>query len=286
MAEIGLEEYMNCVLVQAGQRPAFLIQPADYREATSNDPKTKAKVSAIKRFFPDLIISNIKGEALVSKRAFSEDNFRKNQDMGDALGYPCAAEYEYTLMHKNEPDVSISVEVTMTDGTTLQILANACKDDSKFDQFVGFAASAEAVLKADPRLLGRVVSVSAVKKVSVPAKFILQKLIRGEALNSDEEHGLRNEIWNMGWEDGDALLEYNYEFNNPVHRGILITLLTNTMNDPLEPFYPLTRHAEYRAITIRMRRWSRELRRVLNESRITPLAGGGGRQRKTRKVRR
>ena len=59
MSEIGLEEYINCVLVNTDVRPAFLIQPADYREATSNDPKTRAIVSAIRRTFPDLIVSSV-----------------------------------------------------------------------------------------------------------------------------------------------------------------------------------------------------------------------------------
>jgi hypothetical protein len=281
VAEIGLEEYMNCVLVQAGVRPAFLIQPADYREATSNDPKTRAKVSAIQRFFPALIISIINGEALVSKRTWTEAEFKKNQDMGDALGYPCAAEYEYTLTHKDEPVVVIQVVVAMEDGARLQIMANACKDAAKFDRFVALAGAAERALKADARL--KVASVTAEKEVTVPVKYILQKLIRGEALNDDEEGGLRNEIWNMGWEDGNAMSEYKYEFNNPVHRGILMMLMTYAKEDPMAPFYPLQRHAEHREVTVRMRRWSRELRRVLNESRLTPLAGG---QRKTRRSRR
>jgi hypothetical protein len=279
VSEIGLEEYMNCVLVQANVRPAFLIQPADYSEATSNDPKTAAKVAAIRRFFPDLVVSNINGEALVSQRAWTEAEFKRNQDMGDALGYPCAAEYEYTLTHKNEPVVAIQVVVAMEDGARLQIMANVCKDASKFERFVELAAAAERALKADARL--KVASVTAEKAVTVPVKYILQKLIRGEALNDDEEGGLRNEIWNMGWEDGDAMSEYKYEFNNPVHRGILIMLMTYAKEDPMAPFYPLQRHAEHREVTVRMRRWSRELRRVLNESR---LAVGG--RRRTRRARR
>lgn len=279
MSEIGLEEYMNCVLLQANVRPAFLIQPADYKEATSNDPKTRAIVSAIRRTFPDLVVSIINGEALVSKRAWTEAEFKKNQDMGEALGYPCAAEYEYTLTHKDEPVVSIQVYVTMEDGERLQIMANACKDASKFDRFVALAAAAERVLKADALLLGKVASVTAEKDVTVPVKFILQKLIRNEELNKDEQHGMRNEIWNMGFEDDDALTHYQYELNNPVHRGILITLMTYAKNDPLEPFYPLQHHIEHSGIIAKMRRWSRELIRVLNESR---LAGRGGARRQIR----
>lgn len=273
LSEIGLEEYMNCVLVRSDVRPAFLIQPADYREVTSNNTITQRKVNAIKLFFPELIISTINGEALISKRAYTEADFQKNQDMGEALGYPCAADYEYTLTHKNEPDVAIHINAIMTDGTSLQILANACKDDSKFPQFVALASAAETVLKADPRLTGKILSVVVKKQVTVPVKYLLQKLIRNEPLNKDEEYTLRNQIWNMGWEDNNAMTQYKYEFNNPVHRGILITLMTHVREDPMEPFYPLQSHAEYPAHIIKMKRWSRELRRVLNESKLM-IAGG------------
>ena len=280
VSEIGLDEYMNCVLVQSAVRPAFLIQPVDYREHTSNDPKTKRKLDAIKLAFPELIISIIHGEALVSKRAYVEEDFKKNQDMGEALGYPCAADYEYTLTHKHEPDVTIHINAIMTDGTSLQILGNACKDDSKFAEFEALAAAAETALKADPRLTGKLASVLVKKNVTVPVKYLLQKLIDNRELNEDEEKNLRNQIWNMGWEDGNAMTDYKYEFNNPVHRGILITLMTYVREDPMEPFYPLTRHAEYHAHLIKMRRWSRELRRVLNESK---LVVAGGRRRRTRR---
>jgi hypothetical protein len=283
VSEIGLDEYMNCVLVQSDVRPAFLIQPVDYREINNSYPKTKRKLDAIKLTFPDLIISIIKGEALISKRAYTEEDFKKNQDMGEALGYPCADEYEYTLMHKNEPDVAIYVTATMTDGTSLQLLANACKDDSKVAQFEALAVAAERVLKADPLLTGKLASVVVKKNVTIPVKYILQKLIRNEALNEDEEFNLRNQIWNMGWEDGNAMSDYKYEFNNPVHRGILMTLMTYVKEDPMEPFYPLHNRQEWIGVVTRMRRWSRELRRVLNESKLWVA---GGRRRRTRRNQR
>lgn len=280
VSEIGLDEYMNCVLVQSDVRPAFLIQPVDYREINTSYPKTKRKLDAIKLTFPELIISIINGEALISKRAYVEEDFKKNQDMGEALGYPCAADYEYTLTHKHEPDVTIHINAIMTDGTSLQILGNACKDDSKFVEFEELAAAAETALKADPRLTGKLASVVVKKNVTVPVKYLLQKLIDNRELNEDEEKNLRNQIWNMGWEDGNAMTDYKYEFNNPVHRGILITLMTHVREDPMEPFYPLHNRQEWIGVVTRMRRWSRELRRVLNESK---LVVAGGRRRRTRR---
>ena len=40
----------NLRLVQENVRPAMLIQPADYKEATGNDPRTKSILDSIRRW--------------------------------------------------------------------------------------------------------------------------------------------------------------------------------------------------------------------------------------------
>jgi hypothetical protein len=52
--KIGIENVLNSILVNENIRPAMLIQPADYGEATGNDPETKSIVNEIKTYFPDL----------------------------------------------------------------------------------------------------------------------------------------------------------------------------------------------------------------------------------------
>lgn len=273
VSQIGLDEYMNCVLVQHDVRPAFLIQPADYREATSKDPKTKKKILAIQEIFPELVISIINGEALVSKKAYTSSNFRENKDMGDALGYPCADDYAYTLEHKDEPSVGISIYVTLKDEKPIQLLANACKDEKKTEHFTVLARKADAVFKSDPRLKDRIVSVDARVDHIVPTKFVLQKLLRNEKLNENEEYQLRNEIANLGFQDENYLADYEYQFNNPTHRGILISLMTLTMNNPMEPFWPLQFRREGAKVDAINNQWGVELVRVLNETRDSKAGG-------------
>ena len=40
--KIGTNELINAILVENNVRPAMLIQPADYTEATGKDKKTKS----------------------------------------------------------------------------------------------------------------------------------------------------------------------------------------------------------------------------------------------------
>ena len=181
-------------------------------------------------------------------------------------GYPCASEYEHIRANPDEPSVSIDINVTTTDGLVLQLFANACKDLRTFDRFERLAAKAETVLKADPRLARIVASVTAETEVLIPTSYIIQKLVRNESLDEDEERCMRNAIWNLGFEDDDAMAHYDFDLGNPVHRGILITLMTYADNDPIEPFYPLQNHAEYPRFTYMMQRWSLALQRSLNDS--------------------
>jgi len=37
--DLNIDIILNCILVNEGVRPAMLVQPADYNEATHNDPK-------------------------------------------------------------------------------------------------------------------------------------------------------------------------------------------------------------------------------------------------------
>ena len=51
--EIGLNEYINAVLVQNDGRPAFMIQPSDYNEKKKTDKITLKKLENIKKYFPE-----------------------------------------------------------------------------------------------------------------------------------------------------------------------------------------------------------------------------------------
>lgn len=275
---IGLELYANCILVQAGVRDAFLIQPADYDEAVSTDPKTAQKLAVIQAEFPELIQSVIHDETLISKKSFSEADVRKSADMGKILGYPCADEYAYTLSHPDEVKVGISIDVHMKPPLEeLQILAYVCRDDSKFPQAERFAKACEQVLKADPLLSTVVKSVSATKTVHAPTKFYINKLLQNEQLTQDDRHEVENILWNLNLLN---VSEYNYDLTNPVHRGMLIALLSIYDNDPMEPFFPLQYRPESDTVDAIYADWGNELKRIFD------LPAKGGKRKTLRKNKR
>jgi len=267
---IGLDVYMNCVLVKAGLRNAMLIQPADYKEVVSTDSITAGKLKALQKVLPELIQSNIGGETIISKKPYTDDDVKTPEDMGKILGFPCAGEYEYTLDHPDEPKSSISVEVNLKPGgntDSTQIIAYVCKDDKTYPDAVLFAKKAENILKSDP-IVGKIVdSVIAIKNTTMPPKYFINQLINNKPLNEDEQSEIMNYVWNLGLENASV---YNCNFKNPVHRGILIGLLSVYDNNPLEPFFPLQYRPEGKKVDEINTKWDVALQDIFS----TPTVGG------------
>lgn len=277
---IGLDVYMNCVLVREGLRNAMLIQPADYNEAMSSDPKTAARLKAIKKAFPTLVQSEISGETLISKKAYADTDIKTDADMGAILGFPCAGEFRYTLNHPDEPKTGINIVVSLKPGgddTSVQIVAYMCKDDKTYNDALAFAAKAEKILKADV-VVGKIVaSVTALKDTMMPPKYLIAKLLSNKPLADEDKHQIVNYIWNLSLENSP---NYNFDFKNPVHRGILIGLLSIYDNNPLSPFYPLQYRPESNRVEEITAKWDRALYGIF----ATAATAGG--KRGTRKTKR
>jgi len=278
---LSLDLIINCILVKTGVRNAFLIQPADYGEALSSDAKTSEILKYISRYFPELIQSNISGETLISKIAYRYADIKTDADMGKIIGYPCAEEYQNVLNRKDEQSFSISIDVKLKPGyntDNIQILVYRCRDLKTLKYSQRFAKDCEHVLKADPDIGIIIDSVDAVDRSIVPIKFLINKLLRKEEITEEEDYEIKNHIWNLGFDD-HPIAKYKYDYNNSVHRGLLIGILTLCNNNPMEPFWPLQHRKEQKAVDKINIMWADDLLQAFTESNIK--RGG----RKSRKIR-
>ena len=168
VSKIGVEELVNCVLVQAGIRNAFLLQHIDYGENSPNNPESRRKLAGIRKYFPDLKQSPSVQGMILSKNTYTWDESHNETDMGRILGFPCRYEFDYIIRHPEEPSVTIEIIVHLKPGgdkDRVQIIVYRCRDLSHFPEAVTFAKEAEEVLKNDP-LVGRIIeSVEARKSI-------------------------------------------------------------------------------------------------------------------------
>jgi hypothetical protein len=110
----------------------------------------------------------------------------------------------------------------------------------------------------------------------MPPKYLIQKLLSKSQLSISDQEETINYIWNLGLENANS---YNYDFTNPVHRGIIVGLLSVYDNNPNEPFYPLQYRKESKAVDEIVAKWDGALQDIFKQK-------GGKRKQSTRKSKR
>lgn len=269
------EEYLNAFLVHVGLRPAMLLQPADYKEATSTDPISARKLASLAAAFPDLVFSKIGSETLIAKRAYTDAEIPSDVAMGRILGYPCAD--EFAGLDPDEERTGIEIIVVLRSGQRFQIVSYVCKDESHVPTAVHFAVAAEAAFRSDPRLSAIIDRVEARHRTDRGPTYFINRLLAKAPLSEEDKGQLVNHIWNLGLEHAGG---YAYDFENPVHRGILIGLLSFCKHDPSTPFFPLQDRPEYAAVMGITAKLDTELERIFAAPRT------GGRRNTRRRLRR
>ena len=227
----------NLKLVQENVRPAMLIQPADYKEATGKDPNTKSILDSIRLRYPDLILSEqyetYQG-IIVSKQSY-EGQYISSERMGEILGYPCFREFHQTPLY------SIHVNVHTTNGM-VELFANGSTSDST-EAFQVFAEQATQVLQQDLSFQ----RIEVVVHPLVPTQSLIDHILEERELTLSELDHLQNVLFNFGFSfELQMYVMDHVQYHNPVHRGILLSLLVREMNDTLSPFFPLQKYPKQR----------------------------------------
>lgn len=226
----------NLRLVQENVRPAMLIQPADYKEATGNDPRTKSILDSIRLRYPDLLLSEhyetYQG-ILVSKKDYNGQDISLER-MGEILGYPCFREFHQIHLY------SIHVMVHTTNGM-VELFANGSTSDS-IEAFQAFAEQATQVLQ--DKSFQRI---EVVVHPLVPTQSLIDHILAQKELTLSELDHLQNVLFNFGFSfELQMYVMDHVQYHNPVHRGILLSLLVREKNDTLSPFFPLQKYPKQR----------------------------------------
>lgn len=260
---------LNCILVMEDIRPSLMVQPIDYKEVNGKDLKTSKILSKIKELFPELIHSEeyeMYQGVLISKTSYDGRKDIDIHEMGKLLGYPCYQD----KIDKNTSSYTIEVMAYTKIGMPIQLFANACKDDSLLEKFKQLADRAtEAFTKHHDLLIREGIDihhVSAEIEEFIPSAVVIDKLIKNIKLSENEILKIGNVFYNFGFE---RLTTDMIQFNNEIHKGIVLDLLIRDKNDTLSPFFPLQNYpekdAEIHEIT---QSWENDIIDVLEKTKI------------------
>jgi len=286
---VDLNSILNSILVHEDVRNASLIQPADYDESSGKDPNMTNIQEKIKSYFPDLLFSenyDIYQGTIVSKKSYNGQEISLSK-MGEILGYPCYKDFEN--FNKND-DVTYLIEINILfkNGLSEQLIGNVCKNKDQEAVFQEIARKAEIVLKKPEYkdILGEneVESVTVLTQSEIPSKILINKLITNENFSKEEKYALQNILYNLGFSiELEFYFQDHFQFFNPLHRGILISLLLLDRNYTLSPFFPLQQYPEQdKEITEITNKWELE---IIDSLEKTKIASNGG-KKKTHKKRK
>jgi hypothetical protein len=238
--EMGIDVFLNCILVDKGIRSAMLVQPHDYGEVTGKEPETKKILRSIKRNFPKLKQSHdyqLYQGIIISKEDFNGRDIDLHE-MGRILGYPC---YEdYAPGESEDIEYVQSLYAILPGHEKVGLFNNACKNNRHQRMMDDMAVSAQQAIRSYPGLES--VKVYAETYVDVSITMILKKLThRSIELNRDDKKSLLNNIDQLVSVGSNLMKRFEpaIQYDNPLHQGILIGMLLQCKYNPMEIFYPL-----------------------------------------------
>ena len=239
---------LNIILVKENIRPAFLFQPPSlflFQEIEKEKTKT---------LFPDLFYcddyKNYQG-TIISKQNYNGRSDITNEEMGKILGYPCYKGFD--KINKNKPYYTIDI-IASKHKEQFCLLTNVCLNKKKISMFENIAREAMVAFKKEKYdfLELNIEKVEVIVKKEIPTKFIIYKLTNNfstlcsdEKINEEEKLKIINILYNLGF--SIALQIYfmdKFQYNNPIHIGILLAILLRDINDNLSPFFPLQNYPE------------------------------------------
>jgi len=283
---IDLNNIINAILVEEGVRPACLIQPADYFEATGKDENMMAIKAKIKSFFPDLILSEkyttYQG-TIVSKKSYDGEEISLTR-MGEILGYPCYRDFNQ-FNRNDEYTYFIEIMIVFKNNSSEQLLVNICKNREEESAFQEIADKAKAALTKEKYKTiledNEVEQIHVVIQSDIPSKVLVDKLMLHKVLTREEKQALQNILYNFGFTM--KLQYYNFQYDNPLQIGIIVGILLLSRNYPLSPFFPLQKYPKQdKQIATLLLDWEQEIldalektkdktRRVTKSRRLTKL---------------
>ena len=256
---INTNDLLSLILVKENVRPACLFQPPSLFQPNNTIEKTKTEsiIKQMKTLFPDLIFSengNYQG-IIISKTNYNGRNNITNEEMGKILGYPCYKDFD--KINKNIPYYTIEIVALTTKGERITLLTNVSLNKNKLPVFKKIAQMAKEVLDKEiyknilmylfpqDEVQNKIESINVIVTKEIPTQSIIHKLTYNKSLIKEEKDKILNILYNLGYSINLTFYFINnFQYNNPTHRGILLTLLLRDINDNLTPFFPLQKYPE------------------------------------------
>ncbi len=241
--DIQIKNILNAILVNENIRPAMLVQPIDYNESKGTDKKTLTIVNGIKKLFPNLYLTdnyqNYQGTIISKKKLLLDNQFVSLEKMGKILGYPCYKNFEN--FNRDNNLFALEIKVLYNNNIEIPLFANVCENKKNLKKFNLIAQKAFDVFTNEKyKHILKGININKVYvnvENMIPTQSVIDKLIINNKITEEEKEKIIEILYNCGFSDN--LCDYDFQYNNKIHKGILLDILIKEKYDILSPFYPL-----------------------------------------------
>jgi hypothetical protein len=274
----SFENYVNIILVVENARSAFLLQPIDYNEVNNNDKITQKILIQTKQMFPELFFYFDNQGIIICKNSnlleslYTPDfitNF-SSEEMGKILDYPCYKDIN-EVRNKKDDELYCIIDIFVhflpnEKVNIINLFTNVCLEKNKNDYLIQFYLISEK-FKNILNEKRKKYNIPEVKNVEVRVskiyntQIIIDNLINKNTLTEDEKTEIENILFNFGFSlETQLLFSLYFQYENPIHTGILLGLLLNSKNYLLDPFIPIYNYPEQKKeLSVIINNWEKNL---------------------------
>jgi len=243
------EDYINSLLVIKGVRKAYLIQ--NFESTTTYIDR---RIGMIQNIFPTLKIYKNKNNThyfLAVDKLLLDLNDVVN--IASVLRFSCDVGFNDLNRDKEMISYNINVFFNENNEEPLSIITYICQTKSTISDAIELVDDINGVLTNNIKLKKLNIIVSRVElqvNVIIPPLAFIHKLMDPKHVFTEPETDeLNNIIYNtVISEDSSDIIINVIDYNNLIHRGVVLTYITEYIHNKLEPLIPIQTTEYYEGI--------------------------------------
>jgi hypothetical protein len=269
-----VELLIQCHLVEKGGRPGYLFQTVDIGDYHGVSIPTLTRF--IKRRFPTLKTHKDSQGIYITRTDIRTTDVDTNAKAGRILGYQCADRFDG--LDRSKTTYTYHMWVRLKNKSRVHLYSFVCPSSNKKKQWKQDGELIEKLLVGNkdlPLFRGKpiqVVSVEMEMEKELPPSYFLTLLLQTNRSIPQDAIDKMETIWfNIGFDTNTRKrLRKEFDPQNPLHRGIMASLLCFSIHNPLEPFFPIQYTGKQDQVQAQLDQFGKLLVRSLRESRKHP----------------
>jgi hypothetical protein len=226
MDTLGPIDYINSLLVVKGVRDAYLIQNFE-----SSTDAVDERIQKIQEVFPQLKLLKNNNYYFLSLKSLNKADVDNDIKIAHLLRFSCDVDFKDLDRSKETVTYNIVVHIRGRK-SPVTIITYICQTKSTMRDAQQLVSEIQKVLPDDKVVLD--------VDVNIPVISLVPKLMNPKyKFTKNEISELNNIIFNIMNESSYDRILGEIDYNNLLHRGIMLSYIAEHEHDTLQPFYPL-----------------------------------------------